>query len=76
MKTKDDFKITKRNTIFSNLTKYCPLSDEHDYIEVTEWSNGEGVDVNIYAKPTEQAFHLTWGQFDLLKKIMKKIDKL
>lgn len=62
--------ITKRKAIFSEINSYCYLSKEHDYIEVTEWSNGDGVDVNI----TDHYFSITWGQFKLLKKMMKKLD--
>ena len=37
----------KRNSIMMQLDDYCIMAKEHDYIEVTEWSNGEGFDIMI-----------------------------
>jgi hypothetical protein len=39
-----------RNCIFDCLSKYCIGADSSDYIELTEWHNGEGLDINIYRK--------------------------
>ena len=54
----------------------APLNDawhkEHDFIEVTEWSNGEGWDISI----TEKQFQLHFTEWDVLKKLIKKFDKL
>ena len=46
---------------------------EHDFIEVTEWSNGEGYDIRISDEPT---FSLHFTEWDVLKKLIKKFDKL
>ena len=64
-----------RKAIFSELKKYCHLSDEHDFIEVTQWNNGEGVDVHISNKGNNQKIEMTWGQWSLLKKMIKKLYK-
>lgn len=53
-----------RKAKFMNLKSYCHHSKEHDYMEVTEWSNGEGVDVNIDDK---KHFSLTWGEYEALQ---------
>lgn len=37
----------KKKCIIDNLKKYSPQSNENEYIEVSEWSNGEGYDINI-----------------------------
>lgn len=66
---------SKRKAIYHKLNNYCLFANENDYIEVTKWSNDEGVDVMLSAVDGNQRFSLTWGQFDLLKKMMKKIDK-
>ena len=63
-----------RDAIFEELEKYCILSGEGGYIEVTEWKNSEGFDINVYTKDNNQYFHLTWGQWKLLKKMVKKMD--
>ena len=44
------------------------------YIEVTAWKNGEGFDVDINSNNHER-FRLTYGEYALLKKIIKKLDK-
>jgi hypothetical protein len=56
------------------LIDFCILSDEHDYIEVTNWENGEGFDVDIYGKTSEK-FQLTYGQYKALKKLVKLLRK-
>jgi len=42
-------KYTKK-AVFSNLKKYDFIAGEDDFIEVTEWKNGEGFDVDIVGK--------------------------
>jgi len=62
----------KRKAIFEELLEYDVFSNVDDFIEVTEWSNSEGVDVEISTRnPT--SFQLTWGQFSLLEKLIKEI---
>ena len=63
-----------RKAVFSYLKKYDHLADEHDFIEVIEWKNGEGFDVEIVSKLSTR-FQLTWGQFAAMKKLVKKIEK-
>ena len=63
-----------RKAVFSNLKKYDPLADEHDFIEVTEWKNGEGFDVEIVSKVSTR-FQLSFGEFAAMKKLVKKIEK-
>ena len=63
-----------RKSVFTELKKYDHLSDEHGYIEVTEWKNGEGFDVEVNSKLLTR-FQLTWGEFKALKKIIKELDK-
>jgi len=62
-----------RKAVFSNLKKYDPLADEHDFIEVTEWKNGEGFDVEIVSKVSTR-FQLSFGEFAAMKKLVKKIE--
>lgn len=59
----------KRRAIFGELKDFCLLAKEHDYIEVCEWYNGEGFDVEIYSNNTSQQFQLTWGEFKLLTEL-------
>lgn len=55
--------IYERKTKFTELKKYCHLAKEHDYIEVTEWHNGEGFDVSM----ADRHFQLTWGELEALQ---------
>ena len=51
-----------RKAKFTELKKYCHLAKEHDFIEVTEWHNGEGFDVTL----GEKSISLTWGEFEAM----------
>ena len=64
-------KITNKKSILVDLEDYCIISPEHSYMEVTEWNNGEGVDVDING----ETFDITYGQFYALKKMIEKLNK-
>lgn len=71
---------SKRLSAFALLNEFCTLSvgsrkDKGDFLEVTEWSNGEGYDIHISDVEGEKTFRLTWGQYDALKKCIKTIEK-
>ena len=70
-------KKSQRTTIYESLKGYCTfsLSRPEDYIEITEWTNAEGFDVTIGTGKSVLIFSLTWGQFKLLKKLVKAINK-
>ena len=61
-----------RKAVFSYLKKYDHIADESDFIEVTEWENGEGFDVEIQGKLSTR-FQLTWGEYTALKKLVKSL---
>jgi hypothetical protein len=67
--------IDNRKSIFTELQKYCTLAGEHDFIEVTEWTNGEGYDVSISSKLGSTLFQMTHGEFKALKKLIKKLNQ-
>lgn len=78
MKKKIEFK--NRKSAFTELKDFCLFSmgerkDKGDFLEVTEWSNGEGYDIQISDVDGNKAFQLTWGQWEALKKCIKLIDK-
>jgi hypothetical protein len=71
--------LRTRKSAFVELKDFCIFSmgdikRKDDYLEVTEWSNGEGYDIYISTKD-ELKLQLTWGQFHALKKCIKKIEK-
>ena len=63
-------KTSKRNTKYADLSPYCHMSDEHASIEVTEWTNCEGVDVHIISNKDQERISLTYGQFEALQALM------
>ena len=63
-----------RKSIYNTIKEYDVLAKDHEYIEITEWHNGEGFDVNISSYENKQ-FSLTWGEFKAIKKLIKKLYK-
>jgi hypothetical protein len=59
--------VSKRRAVFSKLKPYCHHSGDNDYMEVTEWSNGEGFDIHIDRKRRSEKFSLTYGEWELLQ---------
>ena len=64
-----------RKAVFMGLFGICSHAKENsgDFIEVTEWNNGEGFDITINAT-TEQNVSVTYGQFDAIKKLIKTLN--
>lgn len=62
--------VSKRRAVFAELKPYCTHSGKHDYMEVTEWSNGEGYDVVISHKGGVESFAITHGGWELLQVLM------
>jgi len=58
-----------RKAKFASLQPYCHLAKKHSYIEVTEWSNGEGFDVSIGATE-DKYFSLSWGEYQALQSLV------
>lgn len=56
-------KIDNRKSVSDELKKYDHLAKDSDFIEVTEWTNGDGIDVQIGEKPT---ISITYGELEAL----------
>jgi hypothetical protein len=71
------FEKYNRKAIFSPLKEHCIFSvhEPNDFMEVTGWANGDGFDVEIRTKGLDAQFQITYGQFDLLKKLVKQLNK-
>ena len=64
-----DLKTQGRKSIFCQLdTAY---SKEYDFIEVTEWSNGEGYDITISDRPII-SLHET--EFEVIRTLIRKLN--
>ena len=59
--------VDHRRSVFAELKPYCHHADEGGYMEVVEWSNGEGFDVAIDRKNGLETFSITHGELQLLQ---------
>lgn len=75
-KRKSKVDLSKRTAAFVSLSDFCTFSmgenkNRGDYLEVTEWTNGEGFDIDIHTGSNNLRFQLTEGQFDAIKECIK-----
>lgn len=64
-------KIDTRKTVYDDLKKYCICAKDNDYIEVTEWTNGEGYDIDIN---DEKRISLTHGELEAIQFLTKYLE--
>lgn len=65
----------KRKSVFTELKAFDVFASEGAFIEVTQWRNREGFNVEIQANPGAH-FRMTYGQFDALKALVKKLNSV
>ena len=70
-----EIKKYDRKAAFTELKEYCTFAKEHDFVEVSEWYNGEGFDVSMNTLGENTIFQLTFGQFKAIKKLVKALEK-
>lgn len=63
--------ITQRKSVNDSLKKYCVYAKDNDYIEITEWTNGEGWDINI---SDEKRISLTFGELAAINYLVKTLE--
>jgi len=69
--------IEKRLSGMLLLKEACYFADKHDTVEVTEWANGEGIDVTFSTeRDGEHKFELTWGEFNALAAVVAKMTEV
>lgn len=61
---------SNRRSVSDKLRKFDVLSKKDDFIEVTEWSNGEGFDITI----NDKIFSLTSGQIKAINYLTQTLD--
>lgn len=59
----------QRKSVSDKLRKYCHLSKDSDFIEVTEWHNGEGISISF----SDQTIELTYGQLEAINYLSKSL---
>lgn len=63
-------KVETRKSVNTELKKFDVLAKDSDFIEVTEWTNGEGWDIAI----NDKIISLTWGQLEAINYLTKALD--
>lgn len=63
-------KTNNKKSVWSDLNKFDSLAKENDFIEVTEWFNGEGWDISI----NEKIISLSYGQLEAINYLIKYLD--
>lgn len=57
------------NSISDDLVKYDHLAKIDDFIQITEWANGEGYDISI----NDRMFNLTEGQLNAINYLVQTL---
>lgn len=55
-------KFNNRQTVSDNLKTYDYLAKNEDFIEISEWTNEEGISISI----NEKHIDLTYGELDAI----------
>lgn len=63
--------IKNRRCIFEDLNKFDIMAKKDDFIEVCEWTNGEGFDISITSK---KIISLTHGELAAIDFLTKALD--
>ena len=61
--------VTKstRQTYFKEFDTH--FGSDHQFVEVTEWTNGEGIDINFH----REHFRLTWNEYEAMNDVVEKL---
>lgn len=62
--------FNKRKSVFDELKKYDYCAKDNGFIEVTEWTNGEGWDIHI----NERLISLTYGELKAINYLINNLD--
>lgn len=62
--------FNNRKSISDKLKKYDYLAKDNDFIEIIEWTNGEGYDIII----NDKIISLTRGQIDAINYLIKSLE--
>ena len=62
--------FNSRKSVNDKLKKYDYLAKDNDYIEVIEWTNGDGYDIII----NDKIISLTSGQIDAINYLVRSLE--
>lgn len=63
--------FNSRKSVNDKLKTYDYLAKDNDFIEVVEWTNGEGYDITIN---DDKIISLTSGQIDAINYLVKSLE--
>ena len=69
-----DITFYKLDAAFASLKEFDRCSKPDEFLEISLWHNREGFDAHL-SSHGGQFFHLTWGQFKALKKLVEGLDQ-
>jgi hypothetical protein len=61
--------VVKRKV--AELNPFCHMAGPNDCIEITEWTNGEGFDIFIDRKNSQERFAITYGELEAVYLVAK-----
>ena len=62
--------FNSRKSVNDKLKKYDYLAKDNDYIEIIEWTNGDGYDIII----NDKIISLTRGQIDAINYLVESLE--
>ena len=62
--------FNSRKSVNDKLKRYDYLAKDEDFIEITEWTNGEGYDITI----NDKTISLTEGQLNAIDYLVKSLE--
>lgn len=65
-----------RKSVLLNLNSISPIYNDDDYIEITEWINEEGYDINIDTRGNKSTFSLHYDELKVLNFLTSYLDYL
>ena len=70
----NDMETTQRISIWDDLKKYGPTAAEKDYIEITEWINGDGYDIAICENSCLKHISLSYVEIEAIDFLIKQLE--
>lgn len=69
-----NMEFNNRKSVNSLLKNYDYLCKDDDFIEITEWTNGEGYDISIETKSNTKFYSLTHGELEAINHLIKSLE--
>ena len=64
----------KRRSVWDDLSKYNYSKETDSFIEITEWTNGEGFDIAIHSRNKDKLIILTREEIEAINHLISTLD--